>query len=313
MGTAGRASNRRKFLGGTDFAPVLGVSPWATRVDVWREKTGRAVRDESDLRRARILQRGKRLEPFIREMTIQKLRDDGHDVELLAKNRRYVDPEFHFLSCEIDFELLLDGEHVNADAKSVNARAARTWGEVGTEEVPIYYAAQFMGGLMVSPGQRRRCLAAALRSFDDVDIYWTVRDEETIAAMRPRLVEFWREHVVADVPPEPQTIADVRALYPRAGGSIEATDEALAALARLKQIKVDKKALDGEQEQLEFELARFMGPHALLTQGVRNLLTWENQDSERFDVRKFRAAHPTWVPLYTETKTTRVMRIAGAR
>jgi len=313
MAARARTPSRRKFLGGTDFAPVLGLSPWATRVDVWRQKTGRAVRDESDLRRARMLQRGKRLEPFIREMTIQKLRDDGHDVELLAKNRRYVDPEFPFLSCEIDFELLLDGEHVNADAKSVNGRAARTWGEVGTEEVPIYYAAQFMGGLMVSPGQRRRCLAAALRSFDDVDIYWTVRDEETIAAMRPRLVEFWREHVVADVPPAPTTIADVRALYPRSGGSIEATDEVLATLARLKQIKADAKALEGEEERLRFEIARFMGPHALLTQGVRDLMTFEPQETKRFDVQRFRAEHGDWAAMYMKTETTRVMRGAARR
>jgi predicted phage-related endonuclease len=308
-----RALDRRKFLGGTDFAPVLGVSPWATSVDVWQEKTGRAVRNESDLKRARMLKRGKRLEPFIREMTLQKLRDDGHDVELLAKNRRYVDHEFPFLSVEIDFEVRLDGEHINVDAKSVNTHARKAWGEIGTEEIPIYYAAQFMGGLMVAPGERKRCLAAALRSFDDVDLYWTVRDDETIAAMRPRLVEFWHQHVVADVPPEPTTIADVRALFPRAGGSIEATDEQLAALARLKQISADKKALEGEEERLRFEIARFMGPHALLTQGVRDLITWENQEIKRFDVQRFRAEHGDWAAMYMKTETTRVMRGAARR
>jgi predicted phage-related endonuclease len=313
MAARARAPNRRKFLGGSDIAAVLGVSSWATRVDVWREKTGRAVRDTSDLARERMFRRGKRLEPFIREMTIEKLRDDGHDVELVAKNQRYVDPEFPFLSSEIDFELRLDGELVNADAKSVNTHARKKWGEVGSEEIPIEYSAQFMGGLMVAPGQRHRCLVAALRSFDDVDIYWTVRDDETIAAIRPRLVEFWREHVVADVPPEPATIGDVRALFPRAGGSIEATDEQLAALARLKQISADKKALEGEEERLRFEIARFMGPHALLTQGVRDLISWENQEIKRFDVQRFRAEHGDWAAMYMKTETTRVMRGAARR
>lgn len=31
--------DRSKFLGGSDIAAVLGISPWKSPVDLWRDKT----------------------------------------------------------------------------------------------------------------------------------------------------------------------------------------------------------------------------------------------------------------------------------
>jgi putative phage-type endonuclease len=217
--------DRSKFLGGSDAAAVIGVSPWSTPVELWQEKTGRKRKDPADPMRQKILERGHKLEPFIREMAIDKLRERGLQVELVACNARYQDPEHPFLSCEIDFELLLTGsiviagelisldhEHVNVDAKSVTGFARKKWGIEDTEDVPIEYAAQFMHGLMITG--RNYCLVAALRSFDDVDLFWTVRDDETIAGMRAKEVTFWVDHVLADVPPDPLTFDDIKALFP---------------------------------------------------------------------------------------------------
>ena len=306
--------NRQKLLGGTDAAAVLGVSSWTTPVELWQQKVGLAANEPISEERQRMFARGRRLEPFIREMTIQKLRDLGHQVDLVAKNRRYRDAEFPFLSAEIDFELLLDGELINVDAKSVSGFARNKWGAAGTDEIPIEYAAQFMHGLMVSPGERRRCLAAALRSFDDVDIYWTLRDDETIAGMRAKLVEFWTQHVVTKVAPDPVKFGDIRALFPADNSrSIEATPEILGNVARMREIDDQTKSLAFEREQLQFAVAKFMGPHALLTNGVRNVITWEVQQTSRFDVKAFRRQHPDWAALFTKPEATRVMRAAARR
>lgn len=35
--------NRRFFLGGSDAAAILGLSPWRSNLDVWMEKTGRII------------------------------------------------------------------------------------------------------------------------------------------------------------------------------------------------------------------------------------------------------------------------------
>jgi hypothetical protein len=52
--------------------------------------------------------------------------------------------------------------------------------------VPVEYAAQAMHGLMVTG--RQLCMFGVLTGSRDVTIYWIKRDEQTITAMRARLV-----------------------------------------------------------------------------------------------------------------------------
>jgi putative phage-type endonuclease len=302
------APDRSLFLGGSDAAAVIGVSPWATPVELWMQKTGRTPKEKPDAAQQRRFDRGHKLEPFIREMAIDKLRAEGHKVELLASNQRYVDPEFPFLSCEIDFELLLDGEHINCDAKSVSGFARKKWGEVDTEDVPIEYAAQFMHGLMVTG--RRRCLVAALRSFDDVDIFWTIRDDETIAAMRPKLVSFWVDHVLADVPPDPMVFDDIKILFPTDDGqSVEASQDIAEKVEQLRAVKARIKEFEEAEEALRFEIADFISPHARLAFGGRDICTWKGQNDTRLDQDALRTAEPELFQKFTRTKTIRVLRL----
>ena len=327
-------ADRSQFLGGSDAAAVMGVSPWSTPVELWQEKTGRRRKDPVDPMRARILARGQKLEPFIREMAIDKLRDRGLQVDLLACNQRYQDPEHPFLACEIDFELLVTGqvvvagellelerEHINVDAKSVSGFARKKWGEVDTEDVPIEYAAQFMHGLMVTG--RSLCLVAALRSFDDVDLFWTRRDEETIAGMRAKEVDFWVNHVLADQAPDPFTFSDIKALFPLDNGqAIEATDEIAEKVAQLKLIGEQRRDWEKAEEVLKFEVGEYISPNTRLTYKGADLCTWKGQNDTRLDQQQLaeaeiyrrdtdtgefvRIADP--VAEFTRTKVIRVLR-----
>ena len=303
--------DRQSFLGGTDAPAVLGVSAWMTPVDLWRLKTGR-VKQEPNEQRDRRLARGKKLEPFICDMVVDKLRDEGHDVKLLARNERYTDPEHAFLSVEIDMELLLDGEHVNVDAKSVGGQARHKWGQEGSDEIPIDYAAQFMDGLMITG--RERCLAAALRSFDDVDLYWLKRDQETIDGMRAKMVSFWKDHVERDKPPDPVNFADLRSLFAKPEPRrVEATPEILDAVSELGQIKGRVEALTAREEHLRFLIAKHMGPAETLSSGVRDVMSWGNESRVQFELERFKREHPDWYALFTKTTTTRVLRRAKSR
>ena len=291
--------DRTLFLGGSDAAAVLGISPWTTPVELWQEKTGRRRRDPVDPLRARILARGNKLEPFIREMAIDKLRERGLQVELVACNERYRDAERPFLACEIDFELRLTGsiviagellelqrEHVNVDAKSVTGFARKKWGFEDTEEVPIEYAAQFMHGLMVTG--RSLCLVAALRSFDDVDLFWTKRDEETIFGMRAKELDFWFNCVLADRAPDPLTFDDIKLLFPLDNGlAIEATQKIADKVAQLKRIGEQRREWKLAEEVLKFEVGEYISPHTRLTWQGRDLCTWKGQNDTRLDQQRF--------------------------
>jgi predicted phage-related endonuclease len=257
-------------------------------------------------------------------MTIDKLKDMGLQVELVAVNKRYQHPGKPYLACEIDFELVITGDveigdttvsfissHVNADAKSVTGFARKKWGEVGTDEVPIEYAAQFMHGLGITT--RPWCLVAALRSFDDVDLFWVQYDVETIAAMQEKCIEFWEQHVLKDIPPDPLNFADVKLLYAKADplASMKACeDEALVQrVYDLKKVTGAIKELEERAEVLKFEITREIGEATGLAFGGKPLCTWGNEKMTRFQQKEFAEAYPELAEEYTLRGTHRVLRV----
>ena len=275
--------DRTKYLGGSDVGAILGVSPWMTPFQLFQKKTGALV-EEITPAKQRILDRGHRWEPIVLEMVVDELRDRGHEVEVVAVGQRYIDPEFSFLAAEIDAELIVDGEPVNGEMKTANVFAAAGWGDYDSDDVPIYYAAQVMHGLMIQP--RRRAVIAALTGFDDRPMLrWIERDEETIAAIRTKEIEFWQRIQSGDAP-DPVTAEDVKWLYKRDNGKTMDADEELAAwVGELKQWKSDAKALDADIDLAATRIKARMGDAAaLLGPNGKPIATWKtNKDGQKTD------------------------------
>lgn len=274
--------DRQKYIGGSDVAAILGVSPWITPFMLYQKKIGAYIEDVTP-QKQRIYDRGHRWEPIVVEMLVDELRDRGHDVEIIARNQRYIDPELPYIAAEIDLELLVDGEEVNGEAKTVNPFAVKDWGEEDSDEIPIYYAAQVAHGLMVMP--RRRTVIAAVTGFDDKPrVHWIERDEETIAGIRAREIEFWRRVQELD-PPGPTSLEDIKFLFPRdCGEVIEADDELAALCEELKSEKAAAKDLEARIEILATRLKLRMGPAGILVRDGKTIATWKsNKDSVKTD------------------------------
>ena len=273
--------DRSDFIGSSDAAAVLNISPWKSPFRLYQEKIGAFVEEVTPAKR-RLFSRGHRWEPVVVEMLVDELLDRGHDVQIIGRNARYQDPEFPFLACELDLELLIDGEETNAEMKTVHPFAAKGWGEEGTDEIPIYYAAQGMHGLMVKP--RRRCVFAALIGADDLRVHQIERDEETISAIRAKEVEFWRRVQDRDAP-EPTTADDVKWLYARDGGEVMEADDALVILVdNLRAKKQALKHYETSVEHLSTQIKCRMGDAATLLFQGQKIATWKsNKDSRTTD------------------------------
>ena len=273
--------DRTRFIGGSDVAAILGVSPWKSPFRLYQEKTGAYV-EEITLAKQRIFDRGHRWEPVVVEMLIDELQDRGHDVQIIARNARYLDRDFPYLACELDLELRIDGEEHNAEIKTVHPFAAKDWGEQDTDEIPIYYAAQVMHGLMVKP--RKRAIVAALIGVDDLRLHQIARDDETIAAIRAKEVEFWRRVQDRDAP-EPTTADDVKWLYARDGGEVMEADDALVILVdNLRAKKQALKHYETSVEHLSTQIKCRMGDAATLLFQGQKIATWKsNKDSRTTD------------------------------
>ena len=299
--------DRSTYLGGSDVAAILGVSPWTTPFMLFQKKTGAFIEEMTPAKR-RILERGARWEPIVLEMLVDELTDRGHEVEVIATGQRYLDPDYSFLAAEIDAELIVDGEPVNGEMKTAGYFASGAWGEYDSNEVPIYYLAQVMHGLMIQP--RRRAVVAAVTGFDERPmIRWVDRDEETIAAIRAREIEFWDRIQRGDAP-DPTTLEDLKWRYPKdSGKSIETPESLQPDVLSLKSMKAEAGALGAQIELRETRIKLRMADASVLTMHGTPVATWKAQESKRFDEQAFKAAYPDLFKQFVKSTPSRAFRL----
>jgi len=137
-----------------------------------------------------------------------------------------------------------------------------------------------------------------------------VRDDETIAGMRPKLVSFWVDHVLADVPPDPIDFDDIKRLFPMDNGqAIEATEEVCQKVEELKDIKARIKALEEKETRLTFEVAEFISPNSRLTSHGVDIATWKGQERCALDQAALKESHPDIAAKCMRSSVIRVLRL----
>ena len=293
------APDRTHFLGGSDTAAVLGISPWKTPLQLWQQKT-QPFDEPTDPQRQRVLTRGKRMEPYVVDLLAEET-----GLQIVRRGERYIDREHGFLAAEIDAEAA-SGE--NVEIKTVSPFKAKDWGELGTDAIPVYYTAQAMHGLMITG--RDVCIFGVLIGGDDFRVYRVERDDETIAAIREREVRFWRDHVEARVAPEPMSAEDLALLFPRdIGTAVEADTETLVAWNELREAKARVKSIECDIEVFEETIKRRIGAAARLTLDGRDIASWKSQTARRFDQAAFKAAQPAVFEQFMKTTECRVLRL----
>ena len=266
-------TNRNLWIGSSDAPAIINISPWKTEYMLYQEKIGILAEDIAKDKQ-KLFNRGKRWEPIVVEMLVDELEDRGHDVQIIARNNRYIDPEHQFLAAEIDLEIMLDGEHVNGEMKTVHPFAAKDWGQQDTDEIPIYYTAQVLHAQMVTG--KNRTIVAALIGADDLRVHVVYRDDELIQLIREKEIEFWKR-IQNRNPPQITDLKDIRKIYAHdVGTTIEADDRVFNLITKLQRVKHEISRLEHESEDLEVEIKKFMGENSVLQHGGKPILTWKN-------------------------------------
>jgi len=291
-------SNDRYYIGGGNIAGILGISPYKTPLDEYLTIMGltEPITDEQE----RFFNRRKKIEPFAAELF-----EHETGLAIVKRNERYVDQEHSFIKAEIDAETA----DANIEIKTCHPLAAGDWGPQGEDAIPIYVAAQAMHGLGVTG--RDLCYVLAMIGFDDFRIYRIERDDVTISGMRARAIQFWSEHVLSIVPPDPRTFADVIKLFPKdTGTSIEADGAIADAVADLRDVKQQIKDLETDESRLKLRVGRFIGDNTSLVYDGQTLATWRSQKSRRLDTDRLKIEEPEIYTRFTKTGASRVLRLA---
>lgn len=291
--------DRTKYLGGSDVAAILGISPWKTQLDVYLDKVQPRAQEYNPARE-RILTRGKRMEPYV----IDLLQEET-GLEIVRRGQRYIDPEHGFIAAEIDAEAA-SGE--NIEIKTSSPFKSREWGEEQSDEIPVYYTAQAMHGLMVTGAPR--CIFGVLIGADDFRVYQVERDEETIAAIRAKEIEFW-DRVMRRDAPEPATVADVLTLYgvTDSGAAVECNEAIEADYLALKTMREEIKQLEKLADAREDRIKLYMGDASILTLRGTPLATWKRQTAMRLDQKALAREQTDIFEQYKRLSETRVFRL----
>lgn len=245
-------SERRRGLGGTDAAAILGVHPWKTAFEVWAEKTGRMP----DVEQSKAMKWGNLLEDPIAE---EYMRQTGR--KLWKPDRLMAHPTH---ACIIGTpDRLVIGEERGVDVKTSGAYQMKHWGTEETDEIPRHYIVQ-AAHYMAITGFPLWDIFVLIGGNDD-RLYTIKRDLTFEKILISRLVEWWDRHIVHDEePPVDQSetaAAYIAQMYPEhAAPRIAATTECQEIGEALCTVTSQIKELEKEKETYRNQLKLAIGP-----------------------------------------------------
>ena len=275
---------RRKGLGGSDIAPICGLSPWKSAYQVWQEKLNMAEKLEATSE----MKYGLLVEPTIR----QWYSDNTGRIVHVPKNM-LCHPKYSFMVANLDG--YTDDERV---VEIKTARSSSDWGDQGTDEIPIYYTTQVQWYMMITGFVV--CDVPVSFAGSMPVIYEVPADKELQEMLMERSQEFW--HLVETrTPPEPVTYSDMIARFKRSSSiEVVADQEAKILVETLKRLKSDMKTLEQEEEEAKAYIMKFMSEaDTLIDDAGTKLCTWKQaKASKRFDVKRFESEEPERYSLY---------------
>lgn len=295
---------RKKGIGGSDVAAILGATSYATAVDVFLEKTTDYVRSFDEESDACFF--GNYFESAIIARFIDRYPQKFTKSPELDT---IYDKENTVLFANLD-ALLEDGSVL--EAKTVGEFTAYKWGEPFTDQIPNEYLLQVMhyAGVCNPPN----VFIAALFGVNDFRVYEYKRNREYEQIIRDLCLSFWENNVLKNIPPEPQELEDCRKLWTTAIRDSQkyASVEIIRDVQSLKSIRGIIKDYEEEENRLKKSICEFLKDEESIIDGAgKKLVTWKNQSTKRFILDEFKKDHPLLYQQYLAEKSTRVLRING--
>jgi len=285
---------RKQHIGGSDAANILGLG-YGSSLEVYLNKTT----DPEPIEQNEKMEWGTRLEDSIR----QKYGDEsGNDVN--RGNEYFEHPKHAWMGCEVDGVIEGDPRGPGVlECKNVGTFMRDKW----DDKVPEMYLIQLHHNITVT-GFTWGVLCVLIggqeyRSFE------YERDNELSAMLIQREGAFWKDHVLAKIPPDPTgNSADLIArLYPNANDTeLIVTDDVIGdALKTFMSERDLAKQHKEAKEDAEAIVKNYMGE---ASKGVYDdgdttiAINWGSRAGRvGFDAKSFEVDHPKLYKQYAKT------------
>lgn len=312
------AIDRKKFIGGSDAAAVMGLSRYKTALQVWALKTGQI--EAPNLDDVVSVQLGNKLEQAVCELFME---ETGKKVQRV--NDTIFHPEHDFIGANIDRRVV--GERAGFEAKTTSQFKSKEW---QGQEIPAEYYCQCVHYMAVTGwpvwylgvliGNTTFVWKVLVRTDADVDLSQFPPDKiyriepKIINQIVEREVDFWNNYVVPKVMPMQISANDSDVLFDlfpssQPESTVELGDDASKICESLDSMEADLKVLEKEIEQQKNTLKAFLKDNeAGLTPKYK--ITWKNQLARRMDTSLFKKEQPEMYNRYSPERSSRVLRVS---
>ena len=210
---------RRRYLGGSEVAAVLGLSPFQTAAGLYDEKMGLVEPKET----SDAMLVGIHLEDGIAKLwAAQQGVKRGCHIEL-RKHKPLLHPEFSFMRASPDRKAFFlpsrpwrtlgplslgsypcEGLEIKCISKF--SEAAGGWGRSGSKDYPEYYKVQCAWNRMIFDLPRWNLVAMVADGRYTLKSYVYEADMAYEADLRAKAIDFWQNHILKKVRPEEKPV-----------------------------------------------------------------------------------------------------------
>jgi putative phage-type endonuclease len=240
---------RRRGIGGSDSPVILGVSPFVTPRELWRQKRGV---DPLEQHETPAMLRGTMLEPIAADLYA---RQTGRKVRKSGLTLRH--PQHRWMLAHIDRQIVAqDGR--GPGVLEIKCPGLHGFGKARRQGLPDYYQVQLQHYLAVS-GRQWGAFAVFNAERWEMVFFDVPRDEELIEAIIARDSEFWQAVEEGREPIESESVR-IGNLPPTDPSEVITIDspawkEAMERLREAREIASEAEAL---QEQASTTVKNLM-------------------------------------------------------
>ena len=287
---------RRKTIGGSDAASIIGMNTYSSPYTVWAEKLGKLPPKEDN----ESMRLGRDLEEYVAKRFTEET-----GIKLRRENNILINPKYPFAHANVD--RMVVGEDAGFEAKTTTVLNLKRF---KNGEYPANYYVQCVHYLMVTGAKKWYLGVLILGS----GFRWFVieRDEGEIEALAKSEEAFW-EYVEKETPPDADgsdsTTDTIATIYPE---SSEGTVSLFGYEDSLKQYIALGKQID-ELKKLRDEAANkvkaFMGESGR-GESDRFKVSWSSSIRTTFDHKQFALDNPNLnLSKYYKSSNARTFRV----
>lgn len=253
---------RRKGIGGSDAATIIGVSPFSTARDLYYDKLNivSAVDEENNWVQKEI---GHLLEDLVAKIFSKKTEYPVYQVK-----KMFYHPLYPYMLADVDYFVRLpDGKTAILEIKTTNYNATGNWWLDGKEAVPVNYEIQGRHYMAVTNIDKVYYCCLYGNTEDEVIIRSIDRDEAYEDLIITLEGDFWQNNVLAKVPPPYCENGDlVLESIRRFSGeldinapSVPLNPQITSNVARYLELQEEKKKVTAEERRIDSEMKRLRG------------------------------------------------------